>query len=234
MVRKAPDALLEEVQIDLPGCAKRCKHNPSCKSFDFEAPKCSDAEVKHGACKMYVDSVSTAAPHSLEPAKGVQTDHYSKAKPTSLAGESFTKMAASFVYSAGLVAPASGQQHDDYSPELCAFTCLADKACKYFMAGRGARVGFCHLGYEAITGLDLEPRVRGALESVDTYSKITESDTQKACPAGYAIFKKKRVIFFRWVFFLIPLGGHAPHVRPIRALNTCGEPNETELTAAHG
>ena len=35
---------------------------------------------------------------------------------------------------------------------------------------------------------------------------------------------------------MIPLGGQAPHVLRAHmwALNTCGEPNEIELTAAHG
>ena len=48
--------------------------------------------------------------------------------------------------------------------------------------------------------------------------------------------KKRAVIFFGWVFFLISLGGQAPHVLRdhMWAFNTCGEPNEIELTAAHG
>ena len=43
-------------------------------------------------------------------------------------------------------------------------------------------------------------------------------------------------MFFGWVFFLISLRGQAPHVLRAHmwALNTCGEPNEIELTAAHG
>ena len=41
-------------------------------------------------------------------------------------------------------------------------------------------------------------------------------------------------MFCGWVFFLISLGGQAPHVRPMWALSTCGEPNEIEFTAAHG
>ena len=38
-------------------------------------------------------------------------------------------------------------------------------------------------------------------------------------------------MFFGWVFFLISLGGQAPHVlrAPMWALNTRGEPNEIEL-----
>ena len=42
--------------------------------------------------------------------------------------------------------------------------------------------------------------------------------------------KKKVVIFFGWVFFLISLGGQAPHVRCTPMGHTCGEPNEIELT----
>ena len=48
------------------------------------------------------------------------------------------------------------------------------------------------------------------------------------------------VMFSGWVFFLTPiyisLGGQAQHVLRAQmwALNTCGEPNEIELTAAHG
>ena len=34
-------------------------------------------------------------------------------------------------------------------------------------------------------------------------------------------------MFFGWVFFLISLGGQAPHIRPMG--RTCGEPNEIEL-----
>ena len=37
-----------------------------------------------------------------------------------------------------------------------------------------------------------------------------------------------------WVFFLIPLGGQAPHMLRAHMGHTCGEPNEIELTAAHG
>ena len=39
-------------------------------------------------------------------------------------------------------------------------------------------------------------------------------------------------MFFGWVFFLISLGGQAPHVlRAHMGLHrTCGEPNEIELT----
>ena len=38
---------------------------------------------------------------------------------------------------------------------------------------------------------------------------------------------------FEWVFSLIPLSGQGPHARctPMWALSTCGEPNETDLTA---
>ena len=44
--------------------------------------------------------------------------------------------------------------------------------------------------------------------------------------------RKRAVIFFGWVFFLISSGGQAPHVRctPMWALSTCGEPDEIELT----
>ena len=38
-------------------------------------------------------------------------------------------------------------------------------------------------------------------------------------------------MFFGWVFFLISLGGQAPHVRCTPMGRTCGEPNEIELTA---
>ena len=38
--------------------------------------------------------------------------------------------------------------------------------------------------------------------------------------------RKRAVIFFGWVFFLISLG--SPHVRPMG--RTCGKPNEIELT----
>ena len=37
-------------------------------------------------------------------------------------------------------------------------------------------------------------------------------------------------MFYRVDIFLISLGGQAPHVRPMWALNTCGEPNEIALT----
>ena len=40
---------------------------------------------------------------------------------------------------------------------------------------------------------------------------------------------KKSGNVFGWVFFLILLGGRAPHAHPMR--RTCGEPNEIELTA---
>ena len=48
--------------------------------------------------------------------------------------------------------------------------------------------------------------------------------------------RKRAVIHFGWVFFLISLGGRAPRVLRAHmwALNTCGEPNDIELTAAHG
>ena len=42
--------------------------------------------------------------------------------------------------------------------------------------------------------------------------------------------EKERVMFFGWVFFLISLGGQAPHVRPMGVHRACGEPNEIELT----
>ena len=45
-----------------------------------------------------------------------------------------------------------------------------------------------------------------------------------------ACSQKRAVMCFGWVFFLISLGGQAPHVRPMWALSTCGEPNGIELT----
>ena len=69
-------AILQQISIDLAGCAVRCNLNPSCKSFDWENPRCSDAEVKRGACVLYVDSITTAIPHTLERAKDVS--HYTK------------------------------------------------------------------------------------------------------------------------------------------------------------
>ena len=48
---------------------------------------------------------------------------------------------------------------------------------------------------------------------------------------------KGAVVFFGWVFVLISLGGQAPHVLTAHTADmghTCGEPNEIELTAAHG
>ena len=41
--------------------------------------------------------------------------------------------------------------------------------------------------------------------------------------------RKRAVIFFGWVFFLISSG--SPHVRPMGVHRTCGEPDEIELTA---
>ena len=43
-----------------------------------------------------------------------------------------------------------------------------------------------------------------------------------------ACTRRRVVIFFGWVFFLISVGGQAPHVRPMG--RSCGEPNEIELT----
>jgi len=43
---------------------------------------------------------------------------------------------------------------------------------------------------------------------------------------------KRAVAFFGWVFFLISSG--SPRVLRSHMGHTCGEPNETELTAAHG
>ena len=40
--------------------------------------------------------------------------------------------------------------------------------------------------------------------------------------------RKRAVIFFGWVLFLISLG--SPHVRPMGVHCTCGEPSEIELT----
>ena len=40
--------------------------------------------------------------------------------------------------------------------------------------------------------------------------------------------KKGAVTFSGWGIFLVP--SSSPHVCPMRALNTCGEPDETELT----
>ena len=48
------------------------------------------------------------------------------------------------------------------------------------------------------------------------------------CTVAVACPPPRAVIFFEWVFFLISLGGQAPHVRPMG--RTCGEPNEIELT----
>ena len=47
---------------------------------------------------------------------------------------------------------------------------------------------------------------------------------------------ERAVIFFGWVFFLINISLGSPHVllAHMWALNTRGEPNEIELTAAHG
>ena len=44
--------------------------------------------------------------------------------------------------------------------------------------------------------------------------------------------RKRAVVYFGWVFFLISSGGQAPHVQctPMGALSTCGEPDEIELT----
>ena len=44
--------------------------------------------------------------------------------------------------------------------------------------------------------------------------------------------QKRVVIFFGWVFFLISLGGQAPHVRPMG--RTCGELDGIELTRHWG
>ena len=37
-------------------------------------------------------------------------------------------------------------------------------------------------------------------------------------------------MFFGWEFFLISLGGQAPHVRCTPMGRTCGGPDDTELT----
>ena len=46
--------------------------------------------------------------------------------------------------------------------------------------------------------------------------------------------RKRAVIHFGWVFFLISLGSPRVLRAHMWALNTCGEPNEIELAAAHG
>ena len=48
---------------------------------------------------------------------------------------------------------------------------------------------------------------------------------------GTTASRKCGAIFRAGIFFLISLGGQAPHVRPMA--HTCGERNEIELTAAH-
>ena len=60
--------------------------------------------------------------------------------------------------------------------------------------------------------------------------------TPSTNPVALHWVSKREVLSFGWVFSLISLGGQAPHVnvRPMWALSTCGEPNETELAAAHG
>ena len=49
---------------------------------------------------------------------------------------------------------------------------------------------------------------------------------------GSAKEQKRAVVFSGWVFYLISLGGQAPHVlrAHVWALNTRGEPNEIEWT----
>ena len=55
---------------------------------------------------------------------------------------------------------------------------------------------------------------------------VAEVAEQEA-PGVAHLARKKAVIFFGWVFFLISLG--LPHVHPMG--RACGEPNEIELTA---
>ena len=68
-----------------------------------------------------------------------------------------------------------------------------------------------------------------------------EHEEQSIGSGGVRDHGKRAVIFFGWVFFLIVLDfvrrsgttrTEGPHVGP--HLNACGEPNEIELTAAHG
>ena len=79
----------------------------------------------------------------------------------------------------------------------------------------------------------------GVLANAHTAIVFTKCAADKTYSAGifsnepYAS-RKRAANFFRLGFFLISLGGQAPHVRPMWALNTCGEPNEIELTAAQG
>ena len=46
--------------------------------------------------------------------------------------------------------------------------------------------------------------------------------------------KKRAVMFFGWVVFLISVRGQAPHVLRAHTGHTCGEPDEIEMTAVHG
>jgi len=59
----------------------------------------------------------------------------------------------------------------------------------------------------------------------------TAGPTEAKSSAGGGVGQEKSAVpFFGWVFFLTSLVGRAPHVRPMWALNTRGEPNEIDLT----
>ena len=68
-------------------------------------------------------------------------------KTSLLADESFSKAASAFVWdSIYAQGDTLGVTFEDTSSEFCAFKCLAEKQCAYFMAGVGARLDFCFLG----------------------------------------------------------------------------------------
>ena len=54
------------------------------------------------------------------------------------------------------------------------------------------------------------------------------------CDSNADKVSKEAVMFFRVVFFLISLGGQAPHVLRAHMEHTCWELNGIELTAANG
>jgi len=74
----------------------------------------------------------------------------------------------------------------------------------------------------------------GAIAAWGSTGNCLDANCSRTVGWGVGPAAKRPVIFFGWVFFLISLGGQAPHVRPMWALNTCGEPNEIESTAPHG
>jgi len=80
----------------------------------------------------------------------------------------------------------------------------------------------------------VDNQVKGCTEQAETpiYKRCTARHGPHVHPTTlpYVIMEKSGTVYGR-VFFLISLGGQAPHVPRAHmwALNTCGEPNEIEL-----